>query len=650
MRLKIMGDPPLMRDAQGKLKSRISTLFPRTAELITRPGIHAGQRMMYLDLLNEQRRAAGLPPLSPEEELEECEHSVDLIHEPDLILIRPDPANMHLAFEADALLQELVSKRQIKFLQVSDMQVRQAIKESGECWRISPLPRSVEEMKKMILESRISIGGNPIYYYNKLTGTRYLTCHEFAQLRGLKPQALASHLQEIADYSRKTNRMNYPEVDFFLADASFGAADFAALDWTQASPEALVVAHQILTAKFQYAVPADLRDDNPNHPEWRNRMFSHLIGQKNEVLSEEVLQGLSPEFFLQIEWLPGGRIEDGELLFDSIFYEPGAGASAPELNILCDDKIKGFIFNFIREFGDVEYVNVGRLVSSLSQRPEKDGRREVYIAELKQPGSAAPVVRIIRMQKWGIREHLDENKDLLSAIMEAEEYTDYILDRRLGCRQLGMNLPSRIALWRISEKYNGGNRPYRGAAIWATYFERDYISGVATDKIARAKYESAPFTLAFARLLGKAAAPNMIVGRCNSKKEVLFDDGDEVLLEDAAGLPQQIVVADSTGAFVDFQAPLDAFAQAYAKPVCRRLADVPQPRDFAMAYVEAFVKSFIHIQGDYRKRQRAFDTLFKHCKRDEQGSFAYRWEQILARLDRTDATTLGNQIKAHIAL
>ncbi len=59
------------------------------------------------------------------------------------------------------------------------------------------------------------------------------------------------------------------------------------------------------------------------------------------------------------------------------------------------------------------------------------------------------------MQKWGIREHLDDGKKLLDAIIQSEEYTEYILDRRLGCRQLGMNLPARTAAKRISERYWG---------------------------------------------------------------------------------------------------------------------------------------------------------------------------------------------------
>ena len=52
----------------------------------------------------------------------------------------------------------------------------------------------------------------------------------------------------------------------------------------------------------------------------------------------------------------------------------------------------------------------------------------------------------------------------------------------------------------------------------------------------------------------------------------------------------------------------------------------------------------------YRKRRSAFDHLFKHCKYDPAGSFAYRWECVLKRLDQTNAETLveaiTNQIKA----
>ena len=96
------------------------------------------------------------------------------------------------------------------------------------------------------------------------------------------------------------------------------------------------------------------------------------------------------------------------------------------------------------------------------------------------------------MQKWGIREHLDDGKRLLDAIIQSEEYTEYILDRRLGCRQLGMNLPPRTTAKRISERYLGARRDMYNAMIWSPYFERDYIRGMATDKIPPQKLAAEP--------------------------------------------------------------------------------------------------------------------------------------------------------------
>ena len=59
---RIIGDHPLARDPSGKLRSRIGTVFPRSRTIVTLPGIHAMQRMAYLDLLAAERAAAGQPP------------------------------------------------------------------------------------------------------------------------------------------------------------------------------------------------------------------------------------------------------------------------------------------------------------------------------------------------------------------------------------------------------------------------------------------------------------------------------------------------------------------------------------------------------------------------------------------------------------
>ena len=249
------------------------------------------------------------------------------------------------------------------------------------------------------------------------------------------------------------------------------------------------------------------------------------------------------------------------------------------------------------------------------------------------------------MQKWAVREHLDEGKDLLTAILDAEEYTEYILDRRLGCRQLGMNLSPRVTARKIGEPYTGKNKFYQGTPIWSPYFERDYIGGLATDKVPACRFEDERFALRFASLLGRAAAPNLILGRGDLHGHVVFDDGDELIVEDAGNLPIDIIVADPTGTFTEYQRSLGDSIPAYAAAIARRMHHVADPAAFADEFLEAFVRRFTQIQGEYRKRRRAFDTLFKHKRRDERGSFAYRWERVLARLDAADPTSLADLIR-----
>jgi hypothetical protein len=644
---RIIGDDLLARDSAGRLRTRIATVFPRGDAIVTLPGIHATQRVAYVEAVNQQRCGQSLAPLSDDEFEDACLCAVDLVLEDDTVLIRPDPADMPLAFEADELLQQIVPKRQIKFLHVLDPRVRDAIKRRGECWRINALPRSPEQMREMIAASRIAIGGRDIYYYNNTSGTRLLTCQEFCGLSNLPLPELRKHLEEIRDYASRTNRLGRPEVTFFMAGPeplreALGAFDFAGLDEQQ-----LRTVHETLCRTFHDAVRPEFRRDDPTCPPWRSGMYAALIGQTDKSISEESLLGLSAEFFMQVEWLPGARIEDGELLFDSVFDEDPSFCSNGN-GALCDEKARGFIINFIRDYGDLEHVNIGRVAGSLSARGEWPGRRGVYLAEIKQRGNIHPILRIIRMQKWGVREHLDEGKELLGSILQSEQYTEYILDRRLGCRQLGMNLPPRVAARKVGEPYAGNSVPHRGMTIWSAYFERDYVAGLATDKVAAGRFADARFSEAFARMLGRAAAPNLIVGRCDLQGNVVFDDGDELVIEDTAGMPVDIIVADPTGTFTDYRRDLRDLAPAYAGAVNRRAAHLADPRAFGATFGAAFVERFEQIQRDYRKRRRAFDTLFKHLQRDEGGSFAFRWERVLHRLRTADAHQLWDRIRQHL--
>jgi hypothetical protein len=649
MQLQLIGPHPLARDDQGQQLTRIGTLFVEERVLFTQsPGVHAWQRLHFFEHLNAQRASQGLPPLTNAEEERLCAGSVDLIFEPDHILIRPVPARMELALAADELLHSLVSKREVKFLFASDVRVREALKRRGECWRLSSLPKTQTGQQRLIRFSKVAISGLPIYYYNRLTGTRWLTCHEFQALGLLDDATLARHLREIAEHSARRNRLNRPELDFFAADLRpFGAQEFAGME--QVPPERVRTRFNELRAHFESAVHEAYRKDDLNQKTWCERMLSTLFLEGNEAETDQVLSGLSPEFFMRIEWLPGGRFEEGEFLLDPVFEEAAARPNDATLQRLCDPRAKEIILNFIREYGDLEYINLGSLPESLSlDRPQKEGRRAVYMAEFKLHNEPEPVRCVLRLLKWGVWEHLDEGKDLLDSMLESDEYTSYTLDRRLGCRQLGMNLCRRAVMRRLNEVYQGRNPDHHGQLIRTTYFEREYLPGFATDKLPPERYTRPGYAVRLAALLGRAAVASLIVGRSLEGTRPAFDDGDEVVRENEAGLPSEILIADQSGAFTEYELPLIHFAADYARPINVRDSLVPDARAFARAYLEAFRQQFEHVQGDYRKRRRAFDNLFRHCKYDPNGSFAYRWECVLRRLDQTDAEALTSEIRRNV--
>jgi len=292
--------------------------------------------------------------------------------------------------------------------------------------------------------------------------------------------------------------------------------------------------------------------------------------------------------------------------------------------------------------------NIGRLVHSLSLRAAPtSGRREVYLEHFREAGAAQDTLQIIRMQKWGVREHLDEGKDLLRAMIESEEYTDFIMDRRLGCRQLGMNLPPRILVRRVAERYDGTQKAARGITIRSPYFQREYVGGLASDKIPASKLRDPRYALALARLLGQAAAPNLVVGRTveDGSTEAVFDTGDEMILVDGNGHPDRIVIADHAGTFNHFTHPLEIFAAAYAAPVVSRASKVPDPAAFAGVYLAALGERLTAIQDECRQRRTAFLALFQNSKQGPK-TFADRWAKVLDRIDRTDVPALVARIRA----
>ena len=176
--------------------------------------------------------------------------------------------------------------------------------------------------------------------------------------------------------------MGYPELAFFMAEPGLSKDDFAPYDFAGLPRDSLLAAYRSLCDRFQSAVPPQFHRDDLAEAEWRSRMYAALIGEQDESIAEEALLGLGSEFFMTVQWLPGGWIKNGRLFLDSIF-QTAAETDNPDLHWLCDEKVRHFIDHFLNDLGDLEYVNIARVTGRLSDRPKHPGRREVYIAEIK---------------------------------------------------------------------------------------------------------------------------------------------------------------------------------------------------------------------------------------------------------------------------
>ena len=645
--MKILGNPIFAHDAEGRLLSRIGTMFFRTPGLVTKKGVHAMQRLMWIEEINAAREAAGQPPLTMAEEEAEVAESVDLIFTESLVLIRPNPDRMDLALRADEELQQLVSKRVIRFLNTSSAKVRAALRERGENWRMARQPISQEDMANLIKASKVPVGEHPIYYYNQLSGTRFITAGTYNEIEGLPADAFRRQIVEIVAGLKARNRTGHPEVDLFPASTPIGVKTaLKGLKPDEMDDAALKEFCRNVSLEWRMALPAELREETCENFEWRNTMCHALTRGPNETAAEEqeLIAGIAPEFYRQIEWLPGARIDGGEVIFDAI-YDEAARTQDPELLAMCDNRVKSFLFNTTRLFGRLDYINIGRIVRSLARHPKSGNRRgNVYIMQYREAGAAEAKVMMIRLQKWGVAERLDEGKSLLQAIIETDEYSDYILDRRLMCRQLGMNLPRRLGYGHFTEKYRGNNQ-YNGVAVRTAYFIRTYVPGIASDKIPPAKFRNPAFALRFAELMGTAAALDMVVGRrSSSTRELMFDQNYEVVRLGADGLPAELMVTDHAGSFTEYESDLADMVADYASPVLRRRSFVADFNAFAESYVAGFRRRLAETQAAYRARRKAFDGLFVDRPYDTNGSGAYRWACALRRLDACDPDRLATRL------
>ncbi len=656
--METIGPKLFERDWSDPTCPRIATLFAEHGVLFTEPRIHAFQREAFGGWLQHERAARGLAELPPDELKREIAAGVSLIRQGRLILIRPDDTPLAAVFDGDACLQTLARtdgenpKPFIRYVMGNCAKAEDALRQRGELWRMAPQPKNRKEILQFIEDCRLPIDNGPAcYLHNPNTGTRFLTFQNFARLGDVDDASLRRQMMEIARWRRRCNAQGHAEVAFLGAamnriwPAESTESEIAAL-----APDALRALHARILQAYRDAIAPDLRTDNPVSAIWRNALFACLAGEDGVPHSrDEVLKGLSPEFHLQVEWLPGGRIVDREFIFDEIYPKPGAAGVTPAVQRLCQPLARAVIFNYVREHTDLEYLNLGLVDSSVGSPKNRAGRRAVFLVEFKVQNEPTSQVHILRFQKWGIRERLDQGKSLEQAFVETDDYTEYILDRRLGCRQLGMNLPHHFTMHRVQETYDGPDEDWKDTPYQVTFFERAYVRGVASDKLPEHKLQQPGYGVALARLLGEAAASNIIVGRMTDEEspQVIFDKGDEIIQEGEGDLPANLVVGDHSSSFNEYTRRLVDFARAYGEPIRRRIAFVPERerQAFVEAYLAAFESRFRQIQLDYASRRRAFDGLFAWARYDPEGSFAYRWEKVLERLVRTDARELTAAIR-----
>ncbi len=651
---------PSLRAKSGRgFEPQVATIFidterSDTATLVTEGSTHFRHREVYCDHLDAQRRAAGLSPLTASERTAIWQIGVDLIIQPDLVLIRPDAEQIDRALSADELLQAIVPKAHIRFQLASNDTIFTTLTERGELWRIAADAVTTAEMKECIRNSRMKLRGRPIYYYSPKTGTRFLTLKGLRGLIELGPAELHQHLVEIQEHCARYNSRGELEADFFLLGTKLRTA-FCAAHFPADDEQALRNSHQQLCELFEQGVALRYRSDDLENPDWVHAMYDALYPQEEYVVDPHGRLRLAPEFRKHVKWLPGGRLRDGHLIYDPIVdeesFDSAAGDEPPE-----NRRGRALIFNFVRDYGDLEYINAGWINESLSRagRAER-GRRDVYLVLMKRASEDRKRLHMVRMQKWDMTYRLDHGVAPDQAMFETEEYTEYTQDRYLGCRRLGMKLFGPVRVGKISERYQGKRAEFHDMPIWTPYFERDYVDGVASDRISRDRLCRPAYAKRLAELLGQAAAHNLVVGRGDGKAEevrdedliIFFDDGDEIVIG-GDDLPTGLVVMHHTGSFWHFHVPLCRFAAAYAKPVANRIAHLPDPAVFAATYVEALIDRFAAIQAEYRGNRRAYQRLFHLRPMPRDQNFSQRWMSVLHRLDQTDPAALKGALEARL--
>ena len=635
MGITFIGPDFFARDKKGDLLSPIASVFPKHRTIVTVRGIHAYHASIMLELLKRGSHAEHLPEIE-ELELEISMDAVSLLFRDSLILVRSDPADMQHVFAADQILQTLCPKERIQFTGLHIPEVRRQLRLRGESWRVSPTPRSVQEICSYVRTSQVQVSTGLTVYYNAPTGGRFLTYDEFKRIRPLlrqdREEALA-RLTEIFNLFQRVNNWGNRELSFFLPAGIH--LDFAGLKQVvslleslpaSASVEQVEGAFDRFASHFAQSTGSELMVDDYHNPVWRTTMFCRLFDINEDEVEEWALD-LSPEFHLNVKWLPGASVVGDELRFDPRAHR----------------RVQGLISHFWEKSGGLISINVGHIEESQSSRDISGEERDVYLVVMTTKDEQDSI-HLIRLMKWDVIQRIKMGIPLDQAVAETFRYRDYIFDRLHAAAQLGFPILSYSEI-RLDEEIPGLG------LIPAFFFDRQYIQGVVTDKIPAYCYKKPNFIKGLAGLLGAAATFTLVLGRASPRTgKIFYDDGDELIQFNSRSMPVRLVIIETTGSFTDWTTPLLSLL-----PQCltrfRAHLDRALESGVPLPVIEGAVAIFAEALRDklHEIKEIAFAPSSKirllfSDRTLEQGGIRHRWDGIIRRLKTTDVDELHGYI------
>jgi hypothetical protein len=290
---------------------------------------------------------------------------------------------------------------------------------------------------------------------------------------------------------------------------------------------------------------------------------------------------------------------------------------------------------FQKKAGGVVSINIGHVESALSGRELVDEQRDVYLVVIT--GEHGEDIRLVRLMKWDVYHRIKMGAPLPRATEDTLQYRDYIFDRLRAASNLGF--PTLIySDIELEEELPGFGK------VPVFFFERQYVPGAVTNKIPLAHYGRPDFIVQLSRLLGLAAAFTLILGRTSPRTgQIFFDDGDELIRTDGRGIPERLVIIETTGSFADWTTPVVPRLPQCLSRLARHLGKAIDCgvgkeviAESVRTFTDALTAEIVRVQELVGSSRDYFYGLFFDRPWDP-GGIRDRWDGILARIERTDA-------------